>query len=359
MAVPQRVPLPVAHDRGQRVVLQQQDPARRQPGGPLGHRRRLVGGVHQPEAVEDDVRRDRRRPRSAPGRPADRATSRRAGCRTRPRVPPAGSQPAPATRATASAACSTRAAGSAPRGSSGVVGSVSSWARAHRAQSHICSGWTGSGPGSPTGGKWSAAGWSPRSRTTSPVGRAAGAAAVRERRSQAVIGGPVRLARCGRARSYHVAGRGPGVRPDAAPRRPGPVHPDVRRRGGGRARRRRGGVRAGLAVPFGPGCAAGPARARRRRRGEARALRPRRGPRRARRRPAGLADVRGARGVPARRRRRSSTSTCRRGCSTASRPSPTWPTSATASTARTTRPPTWRCGTTTPTWHRLAPSRSS
>ena len=100
--------------------------------------------------------------------PAAPPTSHRGGCRTRPRVAPDGSQPASPTRSTASAACSTSAAGSAPRGSSGTVGSVRSWARPQVAQSHICRGWTGSGPASSRAGKWSAAGWSPRSSTTCP-----------------------------------------------------------------------------------------------------------------------------------------------------------------------------------------------
>jgi hypothetical protein len=53
------------------------------------------------------------------------------------------SSPAAATRSTASAACATSAAGSVPRGSSGMVGSATSWARPHDEHSHIFSGYTG------------------------------------------------------------------------------------------------------------------------------------------------------------------------------------------------------------------------
>ena len=63
-------------------------------------------------------------------------------------TPALGSNPAAATRSTASAACATSAAGSVPLGSSGTVGSASNWARPHDEHSHICSGYTGSGPGS-------------------------------------------------------------------------------------------------------------------------------------------------------------------------------------------------------------------
>ena len=53
--VPERVPLPAADDRVQRVVLQQQHSARGHPGRPLGEGRRLVRGVHQAEAVDDHI----------------------------------------------------------------------------------------------------------------------------------------------------------------------------------------------------------------------------------------------------------------------------------------------------------------
>ena len=55
MPVPERVPLPVTDDRAQRVVLQQQHSARRDPGRALGEGPVLVRGMHQAEAVEDHV----------------------------------------------------------------------------------------------------------------------------------------------------------------------------------------------------------------------------------------------------------------------------------------------------------------
>ena len=55
MPVPERVPLPAADDRAQRVILQQQHSARRQPGRTLGEGPALVRGVHQAEAVNDHV----------------------------------------------------------------------------------------------------------------------------------------------------------------------------------------------------------------------------------------------------------------------------------------------------------------
>jgi dTDP-4-dehydrorhamnose 3,5-epimerase len=55
VAVAQRIPLALTHDRGERVELQQQDPAPAEAGGSLCDRRRLVGGVHHAEAVEDHV----------------------------------------------------------------------------------------------------------------------------------------------------------------------------------------------------------------------------------------------------------------------------------------------------------------
>ena len=53
--VPERVPLLVTDDRAQRVILQQQHSARRDPGCALGEGPVLVRGMHQAEAVEDDV----------------------------------------------------------------------------------------------------------------------------------------------------------------------------------------------------------------------------------------------------------------------------------------------------------------
>ena len=71
---------------------------------------------------------------------------------------------------------------------------------------------------------------------------------------------------------------------------------------GGGVRARPSGVRPGLAVPLGARDAARTARSRRRGRGQAGPLRPRRDPRRDRRRPARFADVRAASGLPPRRR---------------------------------------------------------
>ena len=61
--MPERVPLPAADDRIERVVLQQQHPARGDTGHPLGQRRRLVRRVHQPETVEHHIGRFARRHR--------------------------------------------------------------------------------------------------------------------------------------------------------------------------------------------------------------------------------------------------------------------------------------------------------
>ena len=65
MAVTQCVPLQALDDRAEAVVLQQQDAAGSEPGGPLGQGGALVDEVHQAEAgVDDDVRRRvRGRPR--------------------------------------------------------------------------------------------------------------------------------------------------------------------------------------------------------------------------------------------------------------------------------------------------------
>ena len=56
VAVPERVPLPVSDDRAQRVILQQQRSARFDPRHPLGQGAALIRGVHEAEAVEDQVR---------------------------------------------------------------------------------------------------------------------------------------------------------------------------------------------------------------------------------------------------------------------------------------------------------------
>ena len=53
--VAQGVPAAVGHDRGERVELQEQHAARRGRGGALEQARALVRGVHEPEAVDDDV----------------------------------------------------------------------------------------------------------------------------------------------------------------------------------------------------------------------------------------------------------------------------------------------------------------
>jgi hypothetical protein len=55
VAVPERVPLPVSDDRAQRVILQQQRSARCDPRHPLGQGVALIRGVHEAEAVEDQV----------------------------------------------------------------------------------------------------------------------------------------------------------------------------------------------------------------------------------------------------------------------------------------------------------------
>ena len=57
VAVAQGVPLQAADDRAEAVVLQQQGPAGREPGGAFGERGALVREVHEPETgVDDDVR---------------------------------------------------------------------------------------------------------------------------------------------------------------------------------------------------------------------------------------------------------------------------------------------------------------
>jgi hypothetical protein len=57
VAVAQGVPLQAIDDRAEAVVLQQQGPAGREPGGAFGERGALVREVHEPETgVDDDVR---------------------------------------------------------------------------------------------------------------------------------------------------------------------------------------------------------------------------------------------------------------------------------------------------------------
>ena len=82
--------------------------------------------------------------------------------------PPGGSTPAAATAAIAARRCSVSAAGSRPSTSSGTTVSSASCASPHRAHSHIRSGYTGSGPASPTSGNSSDEGWWPRSSTIRP-----------------------------------------------------------------------------------------------------------------------------------------------------------------------------------------------
>ena len=49
MSVPERIPLPETDDGAERMILQQKDPARGQPGRTLGQCRGLVGGMHKPK----------------------------------------------------------------------------------------------------------------------------------------------------------------------------------------------------------------------------------------------------------------------------------------------------------------------
>ncbi len=102
MAVAQGVPLSVADDRVKGVVLEQEHPARRQPGGAFGQRRRLVGACIIPKQSTIT---------SAPASPATwvrpRAVSSSSqdppcGLPYSATCAPAGSSPAAATRPTAS-----------------------------------------------------------------------------------------------------------------------------------------------------------------------------------------------------------------------------------------------------------------
>ncbi len=76
MAVPQRVPLVAAQDRGQAVELHEEHPVLREGSHPASQGGGLVGVVHHPEAVQDQV--------------GGRARSRR-------REPPMGEQERPGT----------------------------------------------------------------------------------------------------------------------------------------------------------------------------------------------------------------------------------------------------------------------
>jgi len=55
VAVPQGVPLMIPDDRLQRVVLQQERAAWREPGRSFRQRRMLVGSVHHAEAIDDHI----------------------------------------------------------------------------------------------------------------------------------------------------------------------------------------------------------------------------------------------------------------------------------------------------------------
>ena len=361
MAVPQRVPLAVAHDRGQRVELQQQHAARAGAGRPA-------------------------RPRPPPGR--GRASSRSSRA---PRLP----GPSPSTTVSPLSASrpsheppwglpysAALAAGGQPPGLGdpgrrrrpparrGRRARRPGAPRAWSDRSAAGPGRTGAQPhlqrvdrvGARVAGRREVVGRRLVAEVEDDLARrrTAGAAAVRGRRSQASVisgvpsgwhdgGVHVRTtslagvlvfepdARTATSGACSPARSTPRWRPPTASTAP-------------RSCRTRSRARPGA-------CCAGMHGRRRRRRGEARALRPRRRPRRPRRRPAGLADVRGARGVPARRR---------------GLPPPLRAAGAAARVpgphrrgrrllphrpARTTRPPTSRCATTTPIWRSPGPSR--
>ena len=338
--VAQGVPAAVGHDRGQRVELQQQHTAGRGRGGALEQARALVGGVHEPEAVDDDVGRAVLRVASLRPVAASRS-SQEPPCGLPNSVtvppPPAGARP-PRRARRRRRAWATSASGSAPRGSSGVVGSSASCASPHVAHSHIRSGCTASGPGSSRAGKWSEAGWSPRSSTTVPSGGRSTSGRWRVSDStrgillEVVVGGMGGSAGGG---SHGRHRRRPGVRPDAPPRRPGAVHPHVRHRDrrGARHRPRRRRPRTASRARATARCAActgggAPARpswcAWRTARCSTSSSTP--GP--GRRRSGGWRRSGST-------TRTSGTSTCPRGSCTGSRRSPRSPTSATASTVRT------------------------
>ncbi len=151
MPVPERVPLPLAQDRAQRVVLQtapgairaaRSASAARWSAACIRPKQSTITSACPPSGDGTSPR-----PASMPSQDPP------CGLPYSVTTPRAGSRPAKATCSTACAACSTSAADSAPLGSSGTVGSARSWARPHDEHSHIWSGYTGSGPGSPAAGK--------------------------------------------------------------------------------------------------------------------------------------------------------------------------------------------------------------
>ena len=81
---------------------------------------------------------------------------------------PGRTYPCAAASLTADSACSTSALGSRPRGSSGVVGSLSSWTSRQSRHITMTSGYSGSGSGSDGWGWRSDGGWNPASSTRTP-----------------------------------------------------------------------------------------------------------------------------------------------------------------------------------------------
>ena len=194
MPVPERIPLAQPDDRVQRVVLQQEDAPRGDPGRPLGQGRGLIGVVHHAEGVDDQVAGPLvgdRREASLASRPSHEPPWGLGNSMTRFRP---DSQPAAARRSTASAACATRASrlgASRLLGHDGFADELRQAAR--RAQPHLER--VGRvGAGSPHAGKWSQAGWLPRSSTRWPDRPAARATGVTAHHGLLSTGMPATLA---------------------------------------------------------------------------------------------------------------------------------------------------------------------